>query len=33
MRVRAEVRDLSLIVWRLVVGAPPLPPEQLLTVK
>jgi vacuolar-type H+-ATPase subunit C/Vma6 len=33
MRVRAEVRDLSLIVWRLVVGAPPLEPAQLLTVR
>lgn len=33
LRIRAEVRDLSLIIWRLAAGAPALPPAMLVTVQ
>jgi vacuolar-type H+-ATPase subunit C/Vma6 len=32
MRLRAEVRDLRLIIWRIALGAPPVAPDALLTV-
>lgn len=31
-RVRAELRDLRFIIWRVALGAPPAPPDALVTI-